>query len=285
MSRALPSGKIRQQSANAPAKIHLETPTDGVEHEPNGGSFGGRAVEFHDLPERLFLKLSCVNENELKRRKAEVEEIHSEDFMQTSYEKARAFLAKNLAQVKAKMRENNTEYTDERAEEILLANYAVKKVCGTKIITYVPEEGGKMVCVPMEAVQGSNVNIDVSTKVAMYVSTFPDLGKEDSQLIDDGIVREVKSITIHGLDELFIETSRVHSLYNASNWNDSGLLGNNDKLKRVAKFCAHACVEYSAAEKQVKDACEKSAQVFGNSANPREGQGDELDIEAIDWNI
>jgi phage/plasmid primase-like uncharacterized protein len=119
-----------------------------------------------------------VDGNELDRRKAVVEEIHAGNFVQVSHKKVKAFLAQNLNQVQAKMNENGVEYTDARAEEILLANFLVKKISGTKTIAYTSEKHVGTIYVPIEAVQDPCINVDVAMGIAKYVSALPALGGE-----------------------------------------------------------------------------------------------------------
>jgi hypothetical protein len=200
----------------------------------------------------------------------------------------KAFLAQNLDQVRAKMNENSLEYTDARAEEILLTNLLVKKIADTKTIGYTSEKRDEAIYAPVEVVRDPRINVDVSMGIAQYVRTLLPLeGRSDAQLISDGVVREVTSVTTHGLDDFFAETELTCSVYNASNWNDPRILVDRGNLRRVAKLCASACVAYKGEKEKIKSAREGFAQIFGNSANSDEGEGlgDELDIENIDWNM
>ncbi|MDR2435963.1 MAG: hypothetical protein LBD33_01450 [Puniceicoccales bacterium] len=233
----------------------------------------------------LFLGLSHVDGSELERRKAAVEEAHSKDFMSVSYRKVEAFWAEKAVQVRAKMRENNVEYTEVRAREVLLANYLAKRISSTRVVAYTSERRDGAIYVPAEVMRDSNINVDVSIEMAKYANALPVLGGSDAQLVSDGVVREVKSIRMRGLNEFFAETDRVYSVYNASNWNDPRILGNYDNLRRVAKLCASAYIAYKEAKGKVKGARQEFSRIFGSFANPNEGQGDELDIESIDWNI
>jgi hypothetical protein len=92
-------------------------------------------------------------------------------------------------------------------------------------------------------------------------------------------------VTTHGLDDFFAETELTCSVYNASNWNDPRILVDHGNLRRVAKFCASTRVAYKGEKEKIKSARQGFVEIFGNSANPDEGLGGELDIESIDWNI